>query len=118
MLDTCKKYLKYVFTEDEKKSMGNDLAEKFSRHDEAEARLKSVSTQIKSEIATIDAQMSSIAEKMRSGYEYRDVECWIECLYDSGVIQIVRKDTGEVVEERPMTAEERQQKLPLGGEKS
>lgn len=110
-METCKRYLKYVFTEEEKKLMGSDLAQKFAIHTEAEGRLKSVSTQIKSEISTIESQMASISEKIRSGYEYRDIECDVEMDYDRGRVVVIRMDTGEIVEDRAMSVDERQKPL-------
>ena len=109
----CKRFLKYTFNEDEIKELGKSLAKVFNDHTEAEARLKSVSTQIKSEITALEGTMGSMAEKIRSGYEHRDIECKREFNYRLGSVTITRLDTGEVVEERPMDAEERQRKLDL-----
>lgn len=110
-METCKRYLKYTFTEEEKKLMGADLAQKFATHTEAEGRLKSVSTQIKSEISTIDGQMASLSEKIRSGYEYQNIECDVTMDYERGRVIVTRLDTGEIVEDRAMSADERQKSL-------
>lgn len=111
--EKCKRFVKYTFNEDEIKDLGSNLAKAFSDHTEAEARLKSVSTQIKSEITALEGMMGSMAEKIRSGYEHRDVECKREFDYRLGTVTITRIDTGEVVEERPMDSEETQRKLEL-----
>ena len=110
-METCKRYLKYQFSEEEKKNMGDDLAQKFASKHETEDKLKAVSTQIKSEINALDAIMGGLAEKIRSGYEMRDVECEIERDFKNARITITRLDTGEIVESRAMTPEERQKKL-------
>ncbi len=111
--EPCKKYLKYNFTEDEIKELGRSLAKVFSDHSEAEARLKSVSTQVKAEITALEGTMTMISEKIRSGYEHRNIECKKEFDYKLGTVTITRLDTAEVVEERPMDAEETQRKLEL-----
>ncbi len=111
--ETCKKYLKYTFTEDEIKELGKSLAKVFSDHSEAEARLKSVSTQIKAEITALEGAMTLSSEKIRSGYEHRNIDCKKEFDYRLGTVTITRIDTGEVVEERPMDAEEKQRKFEL-----
>lgn len=111
--DLCKRFLKYIFNEGEIKDLGAKLAKTFSDHNEAENRLKSVSTQIKSEITALEGMMNSMAEKIRSGYEHREIECKRELDYRLGTVTITRLDTGEVIEERPMDAEEKQRKLDL-----
>ncbi len=111
--EPCKKYLKYTFTEDEIKELGRSLAKVFSDHSEAEGRLKSVSTQIKAEITSLEGIMTMVSEKIRSGYEHRNIDCKKEFDYRLGSVTIIRLDTGEVVEERPMDAEETQKKLEL-----
>lgn len=109
--EACKEYLKCIFTEDEKKEMGSKLAQCFQECAEAEGRLKSVTTQIKSEIAFKEAEMASLAEKVRSGYEHRNVDCKKKLDYRLGTVTIARLDTGEVIREKPMDAEERQMSL-------
>jgi hypothetical protein len=55
--------------------------------------------------------MASLAEKVRSGYEHRNVDCLKSLDYRLGTVTITRLDTGEVMRERPMDAEERQMSL-------
>ncbi len=111
--EPCKRFLKYAFTEEEVRELGAKLAKTFSDHSETENRLKSVSTQIKSEITMLEGLMASMAEKIRSGYEHRDIECKKDFNYRLGSVSITRLDTGEIIEERPMEAEEKQRKLEL-----
>ncbi len=111
--EPCKKYLKYTFTEDEIKELGRSLAKVFSDHSEAEGRLKSVSIQVKAEITALEGTMTMMSEKIRSGYEHRNIECKKEFDYKAGYVIVTRLDTGEVIEERPMDAEETQRKLEL-----
>lgn len=111
--EITREYLKYTFDEDEKKELADKMADCISKKIEAEGNLKSIQTQFKSEIAKVDAELSQASEKYRSGFEMRNIECRVDRDYGRGVITIFRCDTGEFVKERAMTAEERQQDLPM-----
>ncbi len=112
-ISSTKEYLKYVFSLEEKRELADKLALAVMNKDEAEASLKSAQTQIKSKIALHEAELVSFAEKLRSGFEMRNIECEVIKDFEHGIIMITRKDTGEIVTERKMTIEERQKKLPL-----
>jgi uncharacterized FlaG/YvyC family protein len=80
--------------------------------------LKSVSTQNKAEISEFEAQMGKLSEKIRSGYEHRNVKCTKNFDYRLGTVTITRLDTGEIIRERPMDEHEKQIKLKLGQEEN
>jgi hypothetical protein len=74
-------------------------------------QLKSVATSIKAEIAEQEAILHKCAEKLRSGYEMKEHDSYVD--YDvPGVVRFIDKDTGEVLEERPLTESEQ---LKLSG---
>ena len=55
-----------------------------------------------------------LGNKLRSGYEMRDVECEIHFdKPEQGQKQTIRLDTNEVVTTAVMTEEEKQRQLPL-----
>jgi len=110
-----KEYLKCLLTEKEKTELSAKIAKAISDRTSAEAKLKEVSASIKAQIAQLDAEISEKALQINNGYEYRNVECRMDKDYRLGSVTITRLDTGEVIRERPMTAEERQMELP--GEK-
>jgi len=110
-----KEYLKCQLTEKEKTELSAKIAKAISDRASAEAKLKEVSASIKAQIAQLDAEISEKALQINNGYEYRNVECRMDKDYRLGTVTITRLDTGEVIRERPMTAEERQMELP--GEK-
>ena len=110
-----KEYLKCHLTEKEKTELSAKIAKAISDRTSAEAKLKEVSASIKAQIAQLDAEISEKALQINNGYEYRNVECRMDKDYRLGSVTITRLDTGEVIRERPMTAEERQMELP--GEK-
>ena len=110
-----KDYLKCLLTEKEKTELSGKIAKAISDRTSAEAKLKEVSASIKAQIAQLDAEISEKALQINNGYEYRNIECRMDKDYRLGSVTITRLDTGEVIRERPMTAEERQMELP--GEK-
>src|SRR3972149_2012704 len=101
-----KEYLKYIFTLEEKRGLADKLALAVMNRDEEEAALKSAQTQIKSKIALHEAGLVSFAEKLRSGFEMRNIECRLDKDFEHGIITITRLDTGEIVSDRPMSSEE------------
>ncbi len=107
-----KEYLKCQLTEKEKTELSSKIAKAISDRASAEGKLKEVSTSIKAQIAQLDAEISEKALQINNGYEYRNVECRMDKDYRLGSVTITRLDTGEVIRERPMTAEERQMELP------
>jgi hypothetical protein len=111
-------YLKCNFTEEERNTMARQVTELISKKAEAEGKLKSVSTQIKSEIAGIDAEMAKVSEMVRSGYEYRNVDCEVRSDYVAARVVIIRLDSGEIVEDRPMRMEETQRELFRGEDRA
>ena len=111
-----KEYLKCHLTEKEKTELSAKIAKAISDRSSAEAKLKEVSASIKAQIAQLDAEISEKALQINNGYEYRNVECRMDKDYRLGTVTITRLDTGEVIRERPMTAEERQMEL-LGEKK-
>jgi hypothetical protein len=107
-----KEYLKCILTEDEKKAISDRMALTILTISEKEDQLKSVSKQIKGEIARCELDLNGYAEKTRSGYEMRNVECKEIINFDDGTFTKVRLDTGELIVERNLTMEEKQQRLP------
>lgn len=105
--------LKYIFTDTDLLALAQEMARALNDQHEAEDELKSVSTQIKSKIALASAAANSASSKIRSGYEYRNVECEVLKNFTAGLVTTRRLDTGEVTDTRLMTSEERQVELPI-----
>jgi hypothetical protein len=100
--------LKCILTEDETRIYGMDLARSNASKDESEERKKEVDAQLKAEIESHSTRALNLARKINNGYEYRDVECLTEFDFTKNSATITRVDTGEVVEKRAMTDDERQ----------
>lgn len=103
----------YVFTEKEKAQIAADLANGVAELARMEERKKSVASQIKAEIDAKQSSVNAAAEKLRSGFEMRDIECEVVYAYIDDVIRWVRTDNGRIAFERRMRPEERQMKVPF-----
>ena len=55
--------------------------------------------------------IADLSEKIESGFEEKTVPCRVKFDHTRDMVFIIRTDTDEVVEERPMTEEERQTEL-------
>lgn len=98
------RFMKYTFTDRESLDLARKMGRAEASINEKMDELKSVSSSIKADIATQEGILHSCAEKLRSGYEMRPVECDVK--YEKGIAKFIDKSTGEVVEERPMTQDE------------
>ncbi len=108
--------LKCILTEDEKRKFGDSIAQAVDECSRLEDSLKSVSSEMKSKIAEVEARLKKEASLLRQGYEYRDTPIEIIKNFKMGTVSKTRMDTGEQYEERAMTGDERQTGLPLPGE--
>ncbi len=97
-------YIKHIFAGEEVMELARKMAGAEATISRKMEELKSVSTTIKADIAIQEGILHSSAEKLRSGYEMRPKEADVK--YEKGVIKYVDKDTGEILEERPMTQDE------------
>jgi hypothetical protein len=109
--------LKCMLTEEEKLKYGVEMSEAVSEKSRKEDDLKSVSTQFKAEIAGLNAKVGAIAEKIRSGSEYRNVECTIVYDWDRKVRTWIRKDTGEIYRDDIIPEHMLQEEMKLNHEK-
>ncbi len=108
-------WIKHMLTNDEVVELAQKMAMAESSINEKADQLKSVSTTIKAEIATQEGILHSCAEKLRSGYEMRPREA--DVTYEKGLVKYVDKDTGEILEERPMTQDEQLRLNSVGADK-
>lgn len=102
-----------IFTEQELVALREDLANKTIELRQKEDHKKSVVSQLKAETDLLTAQTKLAADKIQAKCELRSVKCHVLFDWDAGTKQVVRIDTGEVVEKSNITDEERQQNLPL-----
>jgi hypothetical protein len=105
--------LKTNFTEKEKLAMAEQISGCIRERNRLEEEFVSVKKQYASDIGKQEAEISSLAERFNTGWEMRRVECVELKDFNNGSVRVYRRDTGDLTEERPMSAEERQQTLPL-----
>lgn len=108
-------YLKYVFTEDEKREIASSLAENVNNLQRVEEEKKAVMSDFKSQIDGLSAKTNNLATKLSNGYEFRHIECTVTPNLENKEWVTVRNDTGEVVNTRKMTSEDLQNDLPFPG---
>lgn len=61
-------------------------------------------------------RQSAIIRTLEKGEEQADVDCLTVKLFDTNTLRVIRQDTQEVIEERPLSYDERQALLFEGGE--
>ena len=67
----------------------------------------------KTEIQTMQDRLEEVAQIHRTGKEVREVEVKTRFALSRGIAMIIRADTGDCVEERPMTMAEKQLSMDL-----
>lgn len=111
MKTTETRNLKVILTQGELQEKGKALAKANQGIAEKEAQKKQVDSQIKAEITRYEAEVLSLSSAIQNGYEYRDIECSWSYRWFEGKKYLVRTDTYEQLEVRPITEAERQQHL-------
>ncbi len=106
--------LKCDLTDAEIADTARDLARANSQKKSIEDQKKEVDAQLKADIAAQDSIIGRLSALINTGHEYRNIECRIELdTPESGKKTIIRLDTGEIVNVKPMTDEDRQMALDL-----
>jgi hypothetical protein len=89
------------------------LAEELHQLDQLDLKKKLFMDDWKASVAEHETKRDELARHVRTGKEYRDVECFESPQYEDSTVEIIRRDTGEVVRKRAMRPDERQQKMPF-----
>jgi hypothetical protein len=106
--------LRCVLTADELLEAGKELAEATNELTEIEEDKKQIVAEFKSRKTAAEARIGVVSNKLRSGYEFRDVACEVAYgLPEPGMKQVRRMDTLEVIESVPLSEEEKQRLLEL-----
>ena len=108
--------LRVGFDGKETVQLAEQMANAYRNLNRTQDELASVTAQYKSKIKQIEAGIATVAEKLNTKWEMRSIECVERWDYITGNIEIFRNDTGEKIDERAMTGEERQQNLFEGKE--
>lgn len=101
--------VRYQFTREELRELGLRLAAKTQELYSARDALKASAASARAFINECEAEAGIMVRALNELAEWREVECWV--MYNSprrGVKSIVRRDTGEVDHQEPMTPAELQ----------
>jgi hypothetical protein len=101
-------FIKYTFTDEEKKEIAAEMAQKIVTLQQAEDDKKAVMSDFKSQIDGIQAGINAAATKMNNGYEMRSTKCQVVPNYPKKVWEYIRVDTGLLVKEKNMTSNDLQ----------
>jgi len=102
------KELPVPLTDRERLEIGEDIAAAQSKAEQAELDKKSADEGYKGIIDGAYADVSQLTKTLRFGKKMTMVQCAIRRDYRLGHIRVIRMDTGEELESRPMTKAERQ----------
>lgn len=105
-------------TDRERLEIGADIARSQQIAEQAERDKKAADENFKGTIESAYADVSSLTQLLRYGKKDRPVQCQIKRDYRLGQVRIIRMDTGETLEDRPMTKAERQMGMNFPDEKA
>lgn len=80
------KSIKYEFSKTEKADIATEMAQKVAELSELEDEKKAAMSSFKSRIDLVTAEVNNAANKLNTGYEYRNVQCLVERDYRAGKI--------------------------------
>lgn len=106
-----RKWFSFQLTTEETAKKGLRAAELAVEIVTKEEEANSVKDKFKGEVATLRREQAGLHRTIRAGSEQREVDC--EEVKDWDRLLVEWKYKGDVMESRPMTAEERQVKLKL-----
>jgi len=103
--------LKCEFTKEEVQELGSKLARKHLEIVDLKNQKAAVTSRYGGSIKIAETEAASLSEKIRNGYEFRDVEYRKQMLPETAEVAFIRLDTGEIYRTRNMTEDERQANL-------
>lgn len=102
------KSLKCKLTTDEKALISQRVVELVSKKEEVERQKAAASSRFGGQLKDIWSEIAELSQRHREGFEYREVECYIEFSWTDGVAKVIRSDTYEMVSSRTISDDERQ----------
>jgi hypothetical protein len=102
-----------MYTDEEMAKLGEKLAKVLSEIDETQQDLKSYAAEKKAHLESLAGQRQFLVLGINRGLGWKDVECRVMKDYTLRTKSIVRMDTGEVVEVKPLTLEDIQTDMDL-----
>lgn len=94
---------------EELKSKSDELVDVIFKKSGLMEEKKSAVAAYNSEIKELESKIPGLAQIIKSGQEWRQVECEKRAVFETNTIEVWRLDTNKRVEVRAMTAEEREE---------
>lgn len=98
----------FPLSEESKAAVATELASAIQEIESLDGEKKSVVAEYNGRVKVVQQRIHTLSYKVTSGEEMRSVDCELKLNYTKLIATLVRLDTQEVVNDRPMTDEERQ----------
>ena len=102
-----------ALTREEKIAYGKQLADMNENYSEILAERKTANAKFKDRLDELEGRIAFMARVLANGEEWRPVDCTWQYDFASNSKMLVRMDTGQTIETKPITAEERQLMLQM-----
>lgn len=109
VLQNTSELLPVRLTDAEQQTFGIQLAQVHADKRQLDADFDAQKSAYKDKEKTLIARAVRLADIVRTKVELREVPVEVTAHFDEDVVRVVRGDTGEVVHERPIRPEERQE---------
>jgi hypothetical protein len=109
--DTSMQSVDRTLTDGEVLARKNELVATDSDIDHLEEERRAAASDFKGRLEPKRARRKELLRAIETGRESIEVECVEAWDYQRNIIEVKRKDTGEVLDEQPMGFEDRQEKL-------
>jgi hypothetical protein len=104
-------------TEIEIAEKGKELADKVREYDQVDNERKDVSRDYGDQLKALDAVIQKLAKEVKEGNQIHEVPCYERPNYVDKAVEAVNEETGDVLDSRPMTEEEKQMPMWPAGKK-
>ena len=106
------KSLRCAFTEEEKKSMSNDLAKQTVELEAVQEQKKDVVAELNAKEKSLNYHCRLLAGNVDRGYEYRNIQCEVTYDFEAGTMIVIRLDNFEILETGEIPENKRQMEIP------
>lgn len=112
-ISECTEYLRYDYTTEERRQLADEMARGIAEIKRIEDEKATVNASIKSRMTTAQEKVNLNQTRYMAGYDMREVKCQEVKDMDTGMVTLIRLDTGEEVRSRKLNEDERQFLLDL-----
>jgi hypothetical protein len=98
-------------TTEEIADAAEELASAIQELEGVEIEKKAVAKEYNSQVDNIKKRIHRLMTHVKNGVAYRSVKCDLQFHIKKVLAILVREDTGDIIEERPMTEEEKQMQI-------